>query len=75
MKNNNLTENGLLEYLFSIHISFFCTVPPRICLKRNIPVINEKELRLTVHRIYAEYFNDLLYGHNTWAYILCYMLN
>jgi hypothetical protein len=41
-KSENVTENSLLEYLlFSVCIILLHTIPPGICLRRNIPVTKE----------------------------------
>jgi hypothetical protein len=38
--NDSLAEYSLLDYLFSGYIIFFCFVPPGMCLRRIVPVIN-----------------------------------
>jgi hypothetical protein len=49
-------ENGLLKYLFSVHIILFCTVFPGVNLRKNIPVTNAEELAPNKGKICAEYF-------------------
>jgi hypothetical protein len=57
MRNKNLVENNLLEYLFFVYITLFTTVLAETWLRRNILVTHVKELSITIGNICAEYMN------------------
>jgi hypothetical protein len=55
IKGEILTENSLLEYLFSAHLTLFHNVTPQIYFRSNIPVTNGEDIDLTTDKI-LEYF-------------------
>jgi hypothetical protein len=44
--------------LFSVHVVFFRIIVPGICLKRNIPVRNEQQLKRDCQNIYRTHHID-----------------
>jgi hypothetical protein len=60
MGRNNVKKNGLLEYVFPIHIIVFHSMLPRFHLRGNDPLTNGKEPRL-----YAERKLNLCTVHQT----------
>jgi hypothetical protein len=58
-KSDSLSENSF-EYLFYAYKVVMMLYVLLFCFRRNIPVINRKDLSRTVHKIHAEYRNEPL---------------
>jgi len=54
--NKNVTECSLRILLLFVTLFLVSDLFYEICLKRQILVINGKELHLTLKKIYSEYF-------------------